>query len=160
MTPDQARKALGALLSEAVPPEMAEDMAKWEPFRWEMFIRLLMTVLPGMFSNQPVDTVEVQRLVGELDKAQFADQLVTGGATLMDYELAKMVEDDHTVPWPQQFIADMRSIGLLIDYCDGCGKPDCTGCPCGSTTSVNHNALTPEASATLRLIFMERDKKA
>lgn len=60
------------------------------------------------------------------------------------------------ISWQEQFIADMREIGLLAEVCMGCGKVDCGGCPCGTTTSVIHSKLSLEASTQLKAIHTSR----
>jgi hypothetical protein len=54
-------------------------------------------------------------------------------------------------PLTKTFVSDMRSIGLLTEMCLGCRKVDC-GCPCGSSTSVDHSKLSPEASSALSVL--------
>jgi hypothetical protein len=53
--------------------------------------------------------------------------------------------------WMRAFVADMRAIGLLAEVCLGCGKVDCGGCPCGTSTSVIRSKLSSEASSALNV---------
>lgn len=65
-----------------------------------------------------------------------------------------------TGDWRDQFIADMEAIELIVhDVCLGCGKRACSGCPAGTSTSIMHDKLSPEASAKLKEIFAKRNDK-
>lgn len=58
--------------------------------------------------------------------------------------------------WVKTFVADMKAIGLLAEFCLGCSKIDCGGCPCGTSTGVDHSKLSKGASVALKSIFERR----
>jgi hypothetical protein len=157
MTADKARQAFAALIAQAIPDDQAQVMGNWEPIQWEIFIKLTVMVLPKVFESEGLNQADLDNF----NKTVLGALEASKQKPLTEVEMyRKVVGAGGDVPWQIRFIDDMRAIGVLVDYCDGCGRPDCDGCPCGSTTSVNHKALTPEVSEKLRQIFLERDKKA
>lgn len=60
--------------------------------------------------------------------------------------------------WEEDFVADMRAIGLLRDdRCLGCGKFSCFGCPAGMSSAVDHAMLSPAAAERLKAVMRKRN---
>lgn len=55
-------------------------------------------------------------------------------------------------------MADLRTIGLLVEACLGCKKIDCDSCPCGTGTMINPDALSSVALGKLKEIYAARKK--
>jgi len=58
--------------------------------------------------------------------------------------------------WRDLLIADLRTAGVVRSRCLGCGKFDCTGCPCGSGDAIDLEALAPAAANSLRMLYRRR----
>lgn len=58
--------------------------------------------------------------------------------------------------WKDDLIDDLRAIGVVDEVCLGCGRVDCDGCPCGTSTSVIHAKLEAGTAEKLRQIWRQR----
>lgn len=59
----------------------------------------------------------------------------------------------------QRLLDDLRSIGVVVEACSGCGKIDCGGCPAGTFTTIDKKALTPEIAAKLGVLWEKQRRE-